>query len=327
MERAVLSAMSGAASADPKTDVRVVWEGQSYRLDIGASERRRLQQVREKQEALPLDLALDVAQAGRRLAAERVSPEDIEAVATQLAEIVEHVSPRIGREGDGTLPPGVSPPPSPREGLQRAVDDLKRAARNGDVKRAARIAESLNQVADELLARVLLSIAYAADVGDPEGTVLLAGDVSHRHDFGFGAKDADLRMRLVWALPRQDVSPGLPWRVSGSLVGLDMALAPLALRRLNFDRVLEAPKLTTNERETFALSVALINPFLLRDSDRDQIAAAIDSGRRRLRTITTDAALEAVAEQLSFEQWRRPVLHWTVTHEPGPLSSYFTMTA
>src|SRR5438067_1743535 len=66
MELAVLAAMSGGASAEPKADVRVTWEGQTYRLDLGASERRRLRQVREKQEALPLDLALDVAQAGRR---------------------------------------------------------------------------------------------------------------------------------------------------------------------------------------------------------------------------------------------------------------------
>ena len=78
---------------------------------------------------------------------------------------------------------------------------------------------------------MLLSIAYAADVGDPDGTVLLADDVSRRHDFGFGVKDAEMRLRAAWAVPRPEVTPGVPWHVSGSLLGLDIGLAPLALRR------------------------------------------------------------------------------------------------
>jgi hypothetical protein len=106
-----------------------------------------------------------------------------------------------------------------------------------------------------VLADVLLSIAYAADVGDPDGTVLLAEDVSRRHDFGFNSRDAESRLKLAWAVPRSEITPGVPWHVSGSLLGLDIGLAPLALRRLNYERVLEAPKLTSNERATFALSV------------------------------------------------------------------------
>ena len=116
--------------------------------------------------------------------------------------------------------------------------------------------------------------------------MLLAADVSHRHDFGFGAKDSELRLRQAWSMPRQDVTPGVPWHVSGSLLGLDVALAPLTLRRLNFERVLDAPKLTTNERETFAVSVALMNPFDLRDADRDRIADAIDRGTRRVAALS-----------------------------------------
>ena len=122
---------------------------------------------------------------------------------------------------------------------------------------------------------MLLSIAYAADVGDPEGTVLLADDVSQRHDFGFGAKDGEIRVRTAWALPRVEVNPGVPWHVSGSLLGLDIGLGSLALRRVNFERVLEAPRLTSNERDAFAISVSLMNPFELRDADRDAITDAL----------------------------------------------------
>ena len=105
-----------------------------------------------------------------------------------------------------------------------------------------------------MLAASLLSLAYALDLGDPDGTALLAEDVSRRHDFGLGIRDGDVRQRAAWALPRQEVIPGVPWHVTGSLVGLDIALAPLALRRVSAEGVLEAPRLTSTERDAFAVS-------------------------------------------------------------------------
>ena len=49
-ELAVLAAMSGPPSGDGPIARSVTWEGQPYRLDLGAAERRRLQQVRDRQE-------------------------------------------------------------------------------------------------------------------------------------------------------------------------------------------------------------------------------------------------------------------------------------
>jgi hypothetical protein len=206
------------------------------------------------------------------------------------------------------------------------VDELIKAIKNKEVKRAARESGSLNELADELLAHALLSIAYAADVGDPEGTVLLAADVSHRHDFGFGGKDSDQRMRLTWSMPHPEVTPGIPWRVAGSLLGLDVALAPLALRRLNFERVLEAPKLTTNQRDAFAVSVALLNPYDLRDADRDRIADAIERGTRRVAALSGEGALDAAADEISVEPWRRRAIRWTLAHERDRVTSMLTLT-
>ncbi len=139
-------------------------------------------------------------------------------------------------------PPGVDAAAGPlsiaRQG-ERQSSMQASATRAG--RRVAPRREPIEDAADAVLAEALLSIAYAADVGDPEGTVLLAGDVSLRHDFGFAARDGEQRLRTAWALPRQDVMPGMPWRVNGSLLGLDVALAPLALRRVNADHVLDAP--------------------------------------------------------------------------------------
>jgi hypothetical protein len=176
--------------------------------------------------------------------------------------------------------------------------------------------------ADEATAQALVALAYAANLGDPDGPALLPGDVSHRHDFGFGQKDNDQRLRAAWMMPRPDVSPGVPWHVDGSLLGLDIALAPIAMRRLSSDRALEAPTLASNDRETFAFGFGLMNPFALTDATRDAIAQAIQGGRRRVSAIKD---VESVADELDLDGWRQRAIRWTIVHEPDRLESMFSL--
>ena len=145
-----------------------------------------------------------------------------------------------------------------------------------------------------------------------------------------------MRLRSAWAVPRPEVTPGVPWHVNGSLLGLDIALAPLALRRLNFERVLEAPKLTSNERDSFALSVSLLNPFNLRDADRDAIVEAVARGRQRVAALTSrvtpaspadrEAAFNRVADEISMEGWRRRAVRWMLSHEADRVAGMFSAT-
>ena len=65
--------MSGPPSGDGPIARPVTWEGQPYRLDLGAAERQRLRIVREKQEGAPLDAALDLAAAARALASDKIA--------------------------------------------------------------------------------------------------------------------------------------------------------------------------------------------------------------------------------------------------------------
>ncbi len=327
VETAVLAAMSGPPSGDAATTTRLTWEGQAYRLDLGAAERRRLQRVREKQESVPLDVPLEIAAAGRKLTMDTLAVEDIQMIAARLTGIAPAVPQRLRHDEDDSAPAGLGAPPSAHDALRKAIDELTKVERSKDVRRAARVAESLSELSDQLLGQALLAIAYAADVGDPEGAVLLAGDVSRRHDFGFGVKDADLRLRMAWSIPRQDVSPGVPWHMTGSLLGLDVGLAPLALRRLNFERVLEAPRLTSNERDAFAASISLMNPFALRDADRDMIADAVERGRRRVQALSRDGAdLDRLADDVGMEGWRRRTLRWTLANEPELVMPLLSLT-
>ncbi len=334
-EAAVLAAMSGPPSGDGPIARLVTWEGQPYRLDLGAAERQRLKTVRQKQEGASLDTALDLAVAARALAAETITAAEVEAIAAKLTDTIPDLRRRL-RDSEEAVPAGVGLGPNAREVVRKVAEELEKSIREKELKRVARIGEPLIELSDSVLADVLMSIAYAADLGDPDGTVLLAEDVSRRHDFGFSARDAEVRLRVVWAVPKVDVAPGAPWHLSGSLLGLDVGLASLALRRLNFERVLEAPRLTSNERDTFALSVSLVNPFRLRDADRDAIADGIARGQRRLGTLrnggqaaartAAETAFDTIADELGIEPWRRRAVRWMLVHEADRVAGMFTLT-
>jgi hypothetical protein len=198
--------------------------------------------------------------------------------------------------------------------------------RGKDGKRAARLAPALLTLSDELLSQAMLSFVYAMNLGDPDGAILLADDVSRRHDFGFDLKDSEQRGRSPWTMPHQDVAPGVPWHVSGSILGLDVALAPLALRRVTTDRIIDAPKLTSNLRDAFSVSVAIMNPFSLSDEDRDSIAAAIEAGRRRVASLADPQELTAIGDELTMEGARRRAIAWTFVHERPKVESMLSLT-
>jgi hypothetical protein len=114
--------------------------------------------------------------------------------------------------------------------------------------------------------------------------------------------------------------------VSGSVLGLDIALGSLVLRRIRLDRVAEVPRLRSNEREAFSVSVALMEPRLLRDADRDAIAAAIARGRGRVEALAHgEEDLEALTGVLALDGWRRRAIGWMIDHEPERLSSAFSL--
>ena len=78
------------------------------------------------------------------------------------------------------------------------------------------------------------------------------------------------------------------------------------------------PKLSATERQTVALAVALLNPFVASNAARDEIAAALARGRARASALTADPAeLDRVARAAGLSAWRREALAWTIEHDPG----------
>jgi len=171
----------------------------------------------------------------------------------------------------------------------------------------------------------MLALAYALNLGDGS-TSAVNGATIRRHDFGFADKDAETRVRTPWVEPSAQVRAGAPWHVRGSLLGLELGLSGFAVRRLTSDVLPAAPVLAPSERDVFTKSVALMNPWLLRDDDRDEIAAAIERGRRRVTALGHgDDDWPGLADEISLDGWRRRAVRWTVEQEPDRVLSLFSL--
>ena len=145
-------------------------------------------------------------------------------------------------------------------------------------------------------ANALLALIYTPALGDPEGPALLGGDIAQRHNFGLVGPAGMRRDFVAWAMPKEQVGDGSPWHVEGSILGLDIALARLALRRIADNEMPVAPTINLNDQLTFARTVMTLNP---RDAPRRAIAiassprsrAAASASRRPARNLPAVLAL------------------------------------
>jgi len=308
--------LAGVAGPPMATSAaRVEWEGQRYVVDPGGGELARLRRARERQQGVTFAAALGVAAAARRLAAAAPTLDAVRAAAATLDAAAEEIGAADRSAGDAAV-----------RVLRETSRTLAAITRPADASAARRVAAPLAEAADALLGHALLSLAYACDLGDPDGTILIAGDPARRHDFGYGVPGRDARLRVMWSLPSIETRRG-PWHLVGSVLALDVAMAPLALRRISVDRVPESPMINLMQRDGFAATVAVMNGAALSDAARDRIADHISDGRRRVERLAAgDAAVEKVAHDVDMDGWRARALGWTLAHDPKETASLFTLT-
>jgi hypothetical protein len=126
-------------------------------------------------------------------------------------------------------------------------------------------------------------------------------------------------------VPREVGGPGQRWHLRGALLGLDVALARLALRRLETD-VPPSPMLTAADRAAFAEGAVHMRPAVLDDAGRDAIADALRRGRARLAAAAADpAALAGIEAARPVRDWRASTLGWLAERRPDQLPSAFTL--
>jgi hypothetical protein len=90
---------------------------------------------------------------------------------------------------------------------------------------------------------------------------------------------------------------------------------------------LGAPKLTSNERDTFAVSVSLMNPYALRDEDGDRIVEGIATGTTRVLALGANpGGFDALADEIAMGGARRRAIRWTLAHDPDRLPAMFSLS-
>jgi hypothetical protein len=201
-----------------------------------------------------------------------------------------------------------------------SLDDALTAALSGAPPPKAQ----KNAPQPQSLPDVLASIAYALALGDPEGDAMSGGDVALRHDLADGPPKR--RKYAAWQLPTEEFGAPGGWRLNGSLLGLEVPLARLALRRLDNGTMPPGPRLTSSERHAAALTVVLMSPRAVNDAGRDEIVAAIARGRARVAALTADRAeIERIATEAGLNEWRRESLAWSILHQREVVPSHFSL--
>jgi len=228
-------------------------------------------------------------------------------------------------------PPGGSAAPRLKwEGLDYRVDlsagEHDRITRIREQIDSPGLDESLASDDSEKIAESLLALVYAPALGDPEGPALLGADIALRHNFGLVGPAGLRHESLAWAPPHEQVGDGSPWHVEGSILGLDIAMSRLALRRIADNDMPSAPTINLNDQLTFARTVMAMNARELHDADRDRIVAAIERGQQRVRAAGANLpALSALAAEAQLSISIRQALPWTVVRLPDAAYSLFTL--
>jgi hypothetical protein len=180
----------------------------------------------------------------------------------------------------------------------------------------------LRRLADDLLGRGLTELAYAADFGDPDRATITAGEAAVRHSFAAYFQGAP---SAAWQLPVIAAVPNRPWHLSGSLLGLDLALAEFRMVRLS-RKPPPRPTLNSDVRRVLVEAVPLVDAGALEARDRSAIVAAIRDGRTRLTAARTAADATALADEMNLSPQRRTLLVWTVISAREALDGLLSRT-
>jgi hypothetical protein len=311
VERNMLRLLAGSPAAVPRF---VDWEGTRYRVDLPWAEATRLVRLLGEHPPPYLTSARSLLVLADALGDTKLSRERLK----QEANTFEQVGRAMGWNEDGPWQ-GTDTLRSSRE----IAVELRRIEQSNDLKSASRLAAPLRLLADDLLARGLSELVYAVALGQPDAASISAGEAASRHDFGrrsFGASRYS-----SWQLPVAGAdSLGGGWRVTGSLLGLDIRLSQFSLMRLSVRIPTRRPTLPDDCRRVFIEGAALVESTRLTDADRDTIVAALQKGRARLAGARTTGEVRALAEEINLGPARRSLLPWVFVHDPKRLATFLS---
>jgi hypothetical protein len=296
-----------AGTHGPRTDP-VEWEGTRYRVDPGSGEASRLHRLLGDSPPLSLSAAAALVAGAQILETPGLTRSTLAGQAAAIDAALQAASCNsVGRWHAEDL----------IARCRELVGVLTRAAKSGDTKNASRLTPRLRSLADGFLARGLLELTYAVALGQPDSATILAADAASRHEFGF---DLPGFGRLgAWRRPGAGADRVRDWHVTGSILGLDVALAPFSIVRLSTRPPSSRPTLNDEDRRLFVETVPLMNPADLKPADHQALVAAVRRGRERAAALRTPREVEAVAGLLNLGPARTTLLTWAVRRQPADL--------
>ena len=215
------------------------------------------------------------------------------------------------------------------EGQQSSVDlaqpELRRLTSIRRSQRETSLGEAIASATTSNMSSLVNSLAglvYAAALGEPDSQAANGGQVWRRHRFSAAAPGAG---DLAWRLAAEEFGAE-GWRLTGSLLRLDLALAHLALRRIDPTDMPPDSAISSVDRRALARAVALIDPRTITDETRDAAAAAIARGRGRVAALAARPdTLGTMGAEAGLSEWRVSGLRWLLVNDTARVPGAFTL--
>jgi hypothetical protein len=293
----LLALLSGPAGDRGPT---VEWEGTRYRISFSSAEAFRLRHFLGES-PLPYITAADtLVRTAKSLEAGALSRQAL----TKAAEAVVGAADATHcSDKDEWVTITV------HDRCREAVMAIARAAKSGETKNAQRLAPRLRLLSDALLARGLFVLAYAAGFGQPDNAVISPSDAASRHNFGFD--QPGMGRAGAWRWPASGADRVRDWHITGSMLGIDLALAQQALVRITNRPPSVRPSISDEDRIVLAESVVLMEPALLTPEDHAMIVRTLKRGRERVAGLQSAGDADALAQEIHMPAGRRTLFLWT----------------
>jgi hypothetical protein len=296
----------------------ISFEGQQYRVDIAASEVRRIQRLSAHVNGFPLRSAFTLQRLADRLSDAKLTIDVVASVAADLKQLSEEISQAPA------APRGSTPDlDAVRSSLSRSLNDLSGIQRPKDLDKVTRVQKDMLRAGDVLLADALRSWTYVLDTNE---RVIVGGDEARRHDFGLATTDGEQRLRAPWQMPSGGAAQGEPWHMTGSLLGLESGLARQSLPRVPSAEPPTPALMAQIEQDTYARTAVLLDPRKLRDADLERLTHAIERGRERLAGLPqSELGIDALADGIGMDGWRREAIRWALQNDPKAVPTFVTL--
>lgn len=304
LENRLVARLAGDIAVNPPF---VDWEGTRYRVDLPKAETERLLRLL----GIPPVPFFTSARSLLAIAERLDDPDRAPRHLRNAADLVAHIGKAVADD--------LSDDDADR--YRKIAESLERAHRTADASECARLAAALRELADGLLGRGLVDLAYAVAFGQPGAAAISAREAARRHDFGTAESRRD-----AWQLPHIGGDKERAWHVTGSVLGLEVALAQFWLTRISSRPPVRAPSLDESDRAVFVQAVTLVEPAALSAPSSEVAMAALRRGRSRLATARSMADVRALADEIRLSTARRSLLTWAFLHEPERVAESLSLS-